>query len=114
MSEAHNHDDCCHCAISQAINEFIEDHGEVDVHRIIDDLSTCFCELIAYFSDPGMREQVAKHTAEMIPNRVRYFREIGRYPGGECSSGPPSEESPDIAQNRKNPEKQRLYREGVQ
>lgn len=95
MSEVHNHDECCHCAISQAINEFVEDHRPVNINQIIHDLSTCICELIAYLSDPGMREQVAKHTAEMIPKRVRYFREIGRYPGGECSDVPQSGEPPE-------------------
>jgi hypothetical protein len=26
VSEAHHHDDCRHCPISQTINEFIEEH----------------------------------------------------------------------------------------
>jgi hypothetical protein len=77
----------------------------VNINQIIDDLSVCLCELVAYFGEPSMREQVAKHTAEMIPNRVRYFREIGRYPGGECSNSPQSAESSDIrkAESRRHP-----------
>jgi hypothetical protein len=104
VSETHNHD-CCHCAISQAINEFVEDNGPINLNQIIHDLSSCICELIAYFGDPGMREQVARDTAEMIPKRVQYFREIGRYPGGGCSNVPQSGERPDT---------QSLCREGVQ
>jgi len=105
VNEANNREDCCHCVISQAINEFIEDRSPVNINQIIDDLSVCLCELIAYFGEPSMREQVAKHTAEMIPNRVRYFREIGRYPGGECSNSPQGAESADIrkAESRRHP-----------
>jgi hypothetical protein len=98
MSDPNKNGDCCHCAISQVINEFIEDHRSVNIMEIIDDLNACLCELIAYHDNPKVREQVAKHMAEMIPKRVLYFREIGRYPGGECSGNPQSEECSDIPQ----------------
>lgn len=105
LSDAHNLDDCCHCAISQAINEFVDDNSPVNLNQIIHDLSTCICELIAYFADPSVREQVAKDTAEMIPQRVQYFREIGRYPGGECS---------DVSQSGERPGNPSVRQEGVQ
>lgn len=86
MSETNDYDDCCHCAISRAINEFGQANSPMNVARIIDDLSACICELIAFYGDAGMRHHIAKRTAELIPDRVRYFREIGRYPGGERSA----------------------------
>jgi hypothetical protein len=86
MCDANDRHDCCHCAISRAINEFSEAHSLVSFDRIIDDLSACICELIASYGDANRRRHIAQLTAEMIPERVRYFRDIGRYPGGKRSA----------------------------
>ncbi|MGB0084295.1 MAG: hypothetical protein WBP94_02825 [Rhodomicrobiaceae bacterium] len=88
MCDTRDRNNCCHCAISRAINEFSDAHSPLNVDQIIDDLSACICELIASYGDAGQRWHVAQRTAEMIPERVRHFRAIGRYPGGSNSALP--------------------------
>jgi hypothetical protein len=77
---------CLHCLLNEAIDDFVEDRIEsgdecVGVEKIVDDLVACICELIATNPDAEMREAYADVISKLIPERVRHFRETGRYPG---------------------------------
>lgn len=76
-------EDCAHCAINRAIDTFAEAHSPCDIETLVDDLVACMCELIASQPAGQTRRAFAKKVAKLIPDRVRYFREIGRYPGGQ-------------------------------
>jgi hypothetical protein len=86
MSQSDSPEPCLHCLINEAIDNFVEFQIEagdecVGVEKIVDDLVACICELIATNPDVEIRDAYAKEIAELIPARVRHFRETGRYPG---------------------------------
>jgi hypothetical protein len=77
-------ENCAHCAINKALDAFNAAHSPMNIETLVDDLSACMCELIASHPDTKDRNAFAKKTADIIRQRVRLFRETGRYPGGPC------------------------------
>ena len=85
MSASESPEDCLHCLLNATIDDFLEKNGGACIEDVVDDLLACLCELIASNPDAGHRRSYVKEIAALIPERVRYFRETGRYPGGPAN-----------------------------
>ena len=94
MSSGSNRSPCLHCILNQAMDTYGEAQHrmtgqKVNIDDNIDDLIACVAELIALYDDTKVRKFVAKREADKLLGRVRYFRKIGRYPGGPWTTEKP-------------------------